>query len=91
VKIRPMRNRLLVKLSEMITKTQGGILLPEEKRPTTGTVIEAGIDDLGEILNKGDVILFGKYAGTPIKLENEDFVMMSYTDIIAVVETTDEK
>jgi len=86
--LRPTRNRVVIKYLEVENKTSGGILLPidKEKQPTTGVVIAAGKDDLGEQLYKDDIVLFGKYAGTPVKIQNEDFVIMNYKDIIAVIE-----
>jgi chaperonin GroES len=90
MKIRPTRNRVVVKKKATEEKTPGGIVIPEsEQKPqTTGEVVAAGIDDLGETLNVGDIILFGKYAGTPIKVQNEDFIIMKYDEVIAVLESS---
>ena len=88
--LRPTRNRVVVKRNPAKETSSGGIVLPEseQKAQTTGVVVAAGTDDLGEQLNKGDLILFGKYAGTPIKVQNEDFIIMKYDEVIAVLESS---
>lgn len=88
MKLRPTRNRVVIKYLKVENKTKGGILLPnnKEKPQTTGIVVATSTDDLGELLNKDDIVLFGKYVGTPVKIQDEDFVIMNYKDIIAVIE-----
>jgi chaperonin GroES len=88
MKLRPTRNRVVIKYTEIKEKSAGGIILPEDskKQPTTGVVIASGLDDLGEKLNEGDLVLFGKFSGTKVTIQNEDFVIMNYKDIMAVIE-----
>jgi len=86
--LKPMRNRVVIKTTEVEEKSAGGIFIPldSKKEPTTGHVIACGGDDLGDTLNIGDMVLFGKFAGTKIEVQNENFIMMKYTDILAVIE-----
>ena len=88
--LKPTRNRVIIKYTEVKEKSVGGIILPaDENTPqTTGIVVAAGEDDLGEQLNVDDLVLFGKFAGTKMKVQGEDYVIMNYTDILAVLETS---
>lgn len=93
--VRPLNDRVLVKRLEEETKTAGGIYIPDsaKEKPTRGKVIAVGkgkSDDKGERrpldVKAGDQILFGKYAGTEIKLDGEDLIIMREDDILAVIE-----
>ena len=93
--LRPLQDRLIVKRVEEETKTAGGLFIPEtaKEKPQRGEIVAVGngkkTED-GKVLpldvKVGDVVLFGKYAGTEIKVDNEDFLMMREDDILAVVE-----
>lgn len=93
--LRPLQDRIIVKRVEEETKTAGGLFIPEtaKEKPQRGQVVAAGngkkTED-GKILpldvKVGDVVLFGKYAGTEIKVDGEEFLMMREDDILAVVE-----
>jgi chaperonin GroES len=95
MKIRPLHDRVLVRRQDEETKTAGGIVLPgsAQEKPMQGTVIAIGN---GKILSDGtvrsldikvnDMVLFGKYAGTEIKVNGEDLLMMREEDILAVSE-----
>lgn len=95
MKLRPLQDRILVKRVEEETKTAGGLFIPEtaKEKPQRGQVVAAGngkkTDD-GKVLpldvKVGDIVLFGKYAGTEVKVDGEDFLMMREDDILAVVE-----
>ena len=95
MKLRPLQDRILVKRVEEETKTAGGLFIPEtaKEKPQRGQVVAAGngkkTDD-GKVLpldvKVGDVVLFGKYAGTEVKVDGDDFLMMREDDILAVVE-----
>jgi len=95
MKLRPLQDRILVKRVEEETKTAGGLFIPEtaKEKPQRGEVVAAGngkkTED-GKVLpldvKVGDTVLFGKYAGTEIKVDGEDFLMMREDDILAVVE-----
>jgi chaperonin GroES len=93
--LRPLQDRIIVKRLEEETKTAGGIFIPEtaKEKPQRGEVIEVGngkkTED-GKVLpldvKKGDKVLFGKYAGTEIKLDGVEYLMMREDDILAVIE-----
>jgi chaperonin GroES len=95
MKIRPLHDRVIVKRIEEEEKTKGGIIIPDtaKEKPIEGKVVAVGagkLMDNGKKLpldvKKGDRILFGKYAGTDIKIEDEEHLIMREEDIIAVVE-----
>jgi len=88
MKLRPMRNRVIIQYIELDKVTKGGIILPTDNKeiPTLGKVVASGIDDSGEVLNEGETVMFSKYAGTQITIQNEDFVIMKYSDILGVIE-----
>jgi chaperonin GroES len=93
--IRPLHDRIIVERLEEETKTAGGIIIPDtaKEKPQQGKVIAAGkgkkTED-GKVLpldvKVGDKILFGKYAGTEIKIEGQEFLMMREDDVLGVVE-----
>ena len=94
-KIRPLHDRLLVRRLEEERKTAGGIVIPDSatEKPDQGEVIAAGngkIKDDGGIrkldVKKGDRVLFGKYAGTGVKIDGEELLVMREDDIMAVIE-----
>lgn len=95
MKLRPLQDRILVKRVEEETKTAGGLFIPEtaKEKPQRGTVVAAGNGkktEEGKVLpldvKVGDTVLFGKYAGTEVKVDGDDFIMMREDDILAVVE-----
>lgn len=95
MKLRPMQDRIIVKRVEEETKTAGGIFIPEtaKEKPQQGEVIAVGkgkVTEEGKVLpldvKAGDRVLFGKYAGTEVKLEGEEFLIMREDDILGVVE-----
>lgn len=93
--IRPLQDRIIVKRIEEETKTAGGLIIPDsaKEKPQMGMVIAAGngkkTED-GKVLaldvKVGDKVLFGKYAGTEIKVEGQEYIMMREDDILGVVE-----
>jgi chaperonin GroES len=94
--VRPLNDRVLVKRLEEEAKTAGGIYIPDsaKEKPTRGKVIAVGsgrANDEGERkpldVKAGDEILFGKYAGTEIKIDGEELIIMREDDILAVVES----
>ncbi|MGF1528735.1 MAG: co-chaperone GroES [Candidatus Competibacterales bacterium] len=93
--IRPLHDHIIVKRKEQQQTSPGGIVIPEQaaEKPIRGEVIAVGNGkklDSGKVqelsVKKGDEILFGKYAGTEVKLEGEDFLVMRESDILAVLE-----
>jgi len=95
MKLRPLQDRIIVKRLEEESKTAGGIFIPEtaKEKPQKGEVIAVGngkkTDD-GKIVpidvKAGDKVLFGKYAGTEIKIEGEEFLIMREDDILGIME-----
>ena len=93
--IRPLQDRIIVERLEEETKTAGGLIIPDtaKEKPQEGKVIAVGkgkkTDD-GKVLSLdvkvGDKVLFGKYAGTEIKVEGKEYLMMREDDILGVVE-----
>lgn len=93
--IRPLHDRVLVRRAEEETKTAGGIVLPGSaaEKPMTGKVTAVGngkiLSDGSKIsldVKVGDNVIFGKYAGTEVKVDGEDLLMMKEEDILAVIE-----
>lgn len=94
MEVRPLHDRLLVKRSEGELKSKGGIIIPDtaKEKPVEGEVIATGsgrISEDGSVrpldVRKGDKILFGKYAGTEIKINGEDYLMMREEDVLGVI------
>ena len=95
MKIRPLADKLLVQRLEAQNKTAGGIVLPDsaKEKPQRGKIISAGkgkvLDD-GSVkkmqLKKGDVVLFTSYAGTEIKIDDKEYLIMSESDVMAIIE-----
>ena len=97
MKFRPLQDRVLIRRIEEEEKTAGGIIIPDtaKEKPMEGEVIAAGPgtrDDDGKLqsldVKVGDRVLFGKWSGTEIKIDGEDFVVMKESDIMGVVEET---
>ncbi|HLB58139.1 MAG TPA: co-chaperone GroES [Gammaproteobacteria bacterium] len=94
-KIRPLSDRVVVEPREVETKTAGGIVIPDtadKDKPIEGTVIATGTGKYNEgklqplQVKIGDKILFGKYAGTNVKLNNTEYLIMREEDIMGVLE-----
>ena len=92
---RPLGDRVLIKRVEEETKTKGGIIIPDtaKEKPQEGEVISVGpgtLNDKGELrpldVKSGDRILFGKWSGTEVKLDNEELLIMKESDIMGVLE-----
>jgi chaperonin GroES len=95
MKIRPLHDRVIVKRVEEEEKTKGGIIIPDtaKEKPVEGKVVAVGAGKILENgkklaleVKKGDRVLFGKYAGTDIKIDGEEHLIMREDDIIAIVE-----
>ena len=92
--IRPLGDRLLVKRVKEETETAGGIIIPDsaKEKPIEGKVVAVGNGKRGEDgkpvkleVKKGDKVLFGKYAGTEVKIEGEEHLILREDDILGVV------
>jgi chaperonin GroES len=93
--VKPLDDRVLVKQNEAEEKTAGGIVLPDtaKEKPQRGTVIAVGPGKLldsgkrGEMgLKKGDEVFYGKYTGTEIKIDGDEYVILRETDVLAIIE-----
>lgn len=93
--IRPLNDRLIVKRLEEEEKTKGGIIIPDnaKEKPSQGEVIAVGsgkiLEDGKKLpleVKKGDRVLFGKYSGTEIKVDGNEYLMMREEDVLGVVE-----
>lgn len=95
VKIRPLHDRIIVRRLEEERKSPGGIVIPDtaKEKPIQGEVIAVGkgkILESGEIrpldVKVGDKVLFGKYSGTEVRINNEELLVMREEDVMGVVE-----
>ena len=89
VNITPLHDRVIVKPAPAEEKTAGGIIIPDtaKEKPQRGTVVAAGPGKKDEpmTVKPGNTILYGKYAGTEVSFEGEDYLIMRESDILAVV------
>ncbi len=95
MKVRPLHDRLIVKRLEEEEKTKGGIIIPDtaKEKPVEGKVIAVGDGRIKEDgtkipmeMKKGDRILFAKYAGTEVKIDDEEHLIMKEDDVLAIIE-----
>jgi len=95
MKMRPLHDRVIVKRMEEERTSPGGIVIPDAaaEKPIKGEIVAIGngkVLDNGDVrkldVNVGDTVLFGKYAGTEVKVEGEELLVMKEDDIMAVIE-----
>ena len=95
MKFRPLHDRVVVKRLESEQKTKGGILIPDtaKEKPQQGEIIAVGPgarDDSGKVValdvKVGDRILFGKWSGTEVKIDGDEFLIMKESDIMGIIE-----
>jgi len=90
MKLKPIEDRVVVKIATAAQeKTIGGIIIPDtaKEKPQVAEIIAVGTDeDLQKIVKVGDKVLYGKYAGTEIELDGIKYLILSKSDILAVVE-----
>jgi chaperonin GroES len=95
MKLRPLQDRILVKRVEEEEKTKGGIIIPDtaKEKPAEGKVVAVGkgkLDESGKRIaleiKKGDRILFGKYSGTEVKIEGDEYLIMREEDVLGVID-----
>jgi chaperonin GroES len=94
IKLNPLHDRVVVKPLEAEEKTKGGIILPDtaKEKPVEGTVVAAGpgkVSDNGELVKMavkvGDKVLYGKYSGTDVTIDGEEYLIMRESDIFAII------
>ncbi|MBR6980468.1 MAG: co-chaperone GroES [Prevotella sp.] len=87
--IRPLADRVLV-LPMPAEQKVGGIIIPDtaKEKPLKGTVVAAGDGTKDEemVLEEGDIVLYGKYAGTEVELDGEKYLIMRQSDVLAIIE-----
>jgi chaperonin GroES len=97
MKFRPLHDRFVVKRNESDEKTAGGIIIPDtaKEKPQTGEVVSVGPggrDEAGKLIpidvKKGDIVLFGKWSGTEVKIDGVEYLIMKESDIMGVMEET---
>ncbi len=95
MQVRPLHDRVLVKRFIEEEKSKGGIIIPDtaKEKPIQGEIIAVGtgrVTDDGKVrpleVKKGDKVLFGKYSGTEIKIEGEEFLMKREEDILGIIQ-----
>ncbi|NCA84182.1 MAG: co-chaperone GroES [Clostridia bacterium] len=89
INIKPLADRVLIEPSSAEEKTAGGLIIPDtaKEKPQRGTVVAVGPGKKDEpmTVKEGDVVLYGKYAGTEITINNTNYLIMRESDVVAVV------
>ena len=94
MKLKPLGDRVLVKVEDAKEVQKSGIIIPDtaKEKPQEGTVVAAGkgkVDNNGKLIpmdvKEGDKILFGKYSGSEIKLGDEEYMIMGQEDILGII------
>ncbi len=89
MRVKPLDDRVLIKVLEAEDRTESGIIIPDtaKEKPIIGEVIEVGTDeDLRELLKTGDKVLFAKYGGEDITVNNQEYKMIQRADILGIIE-----
>ncbi len=95
MKLKPLHDRILVERVEEAEKTKGGIIIPDsaKEKPAEGKVIAVGAGKAGDDgkliplqVKKGDRILFGKYSGTEVKIDGDEYLIMREDDVLGIIE-----
>ncbi len=95
MKFRPLHDRVLVRRLDQETKSAGGVIIPDtvQEKPMEGEIVEVGTgarNEDGKVtpmdVKKGDRILFGKWSGTEVRVDDEDLIIMKESDIMGVLQ-----
>jgi chaperonin GroES len=95
MKLRPLQDRILVQRVDEEEKTKGGIIIPDtaKEKPAEGKVVAVGkgkVDENGKRIaleiKKGDRILFGKYSGSEVKIEDKEYLIMREEDVLGIID-----
>ncbi len=95
MKLKPLQDRILVQRVAEETTTKGGIIIPDtaKEKPAEGKVTSVGNGKVGDDgkripleIKKGDRILFGKYSGTEVKIEGDEYLIMREDDVLGIIE-----
>ena len=89
INIKPLADRVVIEPAEAETKTSSGIIIPDtaKEKPQRGTIVAAGPGKKDEpiTVKLGDVVLYGKYAGTEITIDGKDYLIMKESDVLAII------
>jgi chaperonin GroES len=94
MKLKPLEDRVVIKPASPDEKVQGGIIIPDtaKEKPQRGEIIAVGpgkVSDTGQkipmTVKKGDIVLYGKYSGTEVTVDGEDYLVVRESDILAIV------
>ncbi|HPF00230.1 MAG: co-chaperone GroES [Bacteroidales bacterium] len=87
--IKPLADRVVIEPAQAETKTSSGIIIPDtaKEKPQRGTIVAAGPGKKDEpvTVKVGDVVLYGKYAGTEITIDGKDYLIMKESDVLAII------
>ncbi|MBL8966004.1 MAG: co-chaperone GroES [Spirochaetaceae bacterium] len=88
MKVKPLSDRVLIKIQESETKTAGGIIIPQtaQEKTQTGVVVAVGTDADVIKVKENDKVMYDKYAGTQIKIDGTEHLIVKMADILAVIE-----
>lgn len=88
MKVKPLADRVLIKIEEAETKTASGLFIPQTAQEKTqqGVVVATGEDKDVITVKEGDKVMYDKYAGTPVKIDGADHLIIPIGDIIAIIE-----
>ena len=88
MKLKPLEDRVVIESKELEEKSVGGIIIPDtaKEKPQIGEVIAVGTDeDLKKMVKIGDRVLYGKYGGTEVEVENKKYLIISKSDLLAII------
>ena len=89
MKLKPLDDRVVIEVTEQEEKNVGGIIIPDtaKEKPQIGEIIAVGTDEeLQEMVKIGDKILYAKYGGTEVELDGKQYLIVSRSDILAIIE-----
>ena len=96
MKFRPLHDRVLIKVLDSVEKTSGGIIIPDtaKEKPQEGEIVAVGpgaMNDTGKLapmdVKVGDIVLFGKWSGTEVKIDGKEYSIMKESDIMGISKT----
>ena len=87
IKIKPLADRVVVQAAEAEETTASGIIIPDtaKEKPQKGTIVATGKKDEPLTVKEGDSVLYGKYAGTEITIDGNDYLIMRESDVFAII------
>jgi chaperonin GroES len=88
MKVKPLADRVMVKLEKNEAKTAGGIIIPDtaQEKTQTGVVVAVGTDKEVITVKVGDKVMYDKYAGTQVKIDQDEHLIVKMADIIAIID-----